>query len=977
MDLLARADVEFGTTDRPSGAGIVPGGVSDADGPVLFLLGGKRDRVDRIDLALGLLSRGSGDQRISVVAFPDRRALESNLADRVGRGMASPVCLVDTMSCRCKHEEIVDRLRSIDPAATLVLKVPARNLGDSILPDGVLCTDLDFERPEILLMVHAQAQAQHRRRRMDSDESQFRHLLECASDGIVVLEEGRIRFANQQAELLAGACRQDLIGSPMLDFVHPDHRREVTDNYLRRRSGLDAPSSYHIRILRRDGVARWAEMRASRIVWQGEPATLALLVDIEDRLRAEEALRVQSEHLRNILDATQAGTWDWDLVGDSVRLDERFREVSGLAVASDPTPSLLLDIVHPEDRESYLASVQRLLGGEERHMDVECRIRRPSGDWIWVQDRGKIIARDAGGRVLRISGTRTDITRRKVAEEELLRTLAELRETSARAERANAAKSEFLANMSHEIRTPMNAVIGMTDLLLDSPLDEEQSHYARIVRSSGEALLGLINDILDLSKIEARKLAIESMAFDIRASLEDVAEMLAVRAQEKGPELVLDIAPDVPSFVEGDPGRIRQILVNLVGNAIKFTESGGVTISVATESLGVRVVSLRVSVHDTGIGLAPDQIARLFRPFSQADSTVTRRFGGTGLGLAISRQLAELMGGSIALESDPGKGSTFHLRLELKLQKQRRRPRKSSALDLAARRVLLVDAHDPSREAIASHLEAWGCRVHQVREESSVLFLLENALQQGDPFDVAVLDAGVPGRADGRELGRRIRRIPELAPLRLVLATSFGHRGEVAEIERDGFQGYLTKPFRASHLHGVLRGVLELEDGTRSEQVVTRHVVEEIRRHSLRILVAEDNAVNQLLVRKLLAKLGYECHMVSNGLEALAELSRRRYDLVLMDCQMPELDGIEATRRIRAGHAGPDAAKAAVVALTAHALPEDRNRCLDAGMDGYLAKPIRLDDLADLLRRQEASDGDPSSDSSHLSDSAPGEGSDA
>jgi len=968
-ELLEHAEVDFGKADSVAGAGALPVGVSDSDGPVLFVLGGGRAMPDRIGLSLGVMSRRSGDLRVSAVGFPDRRALESNLAERVKRGMASPVCLLDTVGSRYQPDELVRRLRAIDPDASLVVRVPEVGSSESQLEDGALRTDLALDRPEILCLVHAQAQAQHRRRRMASDESQFRHLLECASDGIVVLEEGRIRFANQQAEILSGARREELLGSSMLDFVHPDHRQEVVSNYQRRRSGIEAPAAYHIRILRKDGVARWAEMRASRIVWQGEPATLALLVDIEDRLRAEEALRVQSEHLRNILDATQAGTWDWDLVAESVTLDDRFREISGFASPGAFPPSVLLDIVPEEDRGGYVASVQRLLRGEERHMDVECRVRRPSGDWIWVHDRGKIIARDAGGRVVRISGTRTDITRRKAAEEELLRTLAELRETSARAERASAAKSEFLANMSHEIRTPMNAVIGMTDLLLDSPLDEEQSHYARIVRSSGEALLGLINDILDLSKIEARKLAIETMDFDIRASLEDVAEMLAVRAQEKSLELVLDIAPDVPSFVQGDPGRIRQILVNLVGNAVKFTESGGVTISVTTESVGPRSAALKVSVSDTGIGLSPEQASRLFKPFSQADGTVTRRFGGTGLGLAISRQLADLMGGTIELESEPGRGSTFHLRLELKLQKQRR-PRKASGADLVGRRVLLVDSHDPGREAIASHLEAWGCRVHQVREESSVLFLLEKALLENDPYEVAVLDAGVPGRADGRELGRRIRRNPSLARLRLVLATSFGHRGEVAEIERDGFQGYLTKPFRASHLHGVLRGVLELEDGAHPERVVTRHLVEEIRRHGLRILVAEDNAVNQLLVRKLLAKQGYDCRVVANGLEALEELRRARYDLVLMDCQMPELDGIEATRRIRSGEAGPEAAKVVVVALTAHALPEDRARCLEAGMDEYLAKPVRADHLAAILRRREGSDFDSATDSSHLPDSS-------
>jgi len=798
---------------------------------------------------------------------------------------------------------------------------------------------------------------------MADDATQYRHLLENASDGLVVVAGGKIRFANTQTERLTGFAVLDILSRSFLDFIHPDHRAEILANHQARFHGGTVPSAYPFRLVRADGTARWAEMRASLITWQGGPAILAFVSDIEDRLRAQEDLREQTERLRNILEATRAGIWEWDLIRDEVTVDARFREICGLPLDAPVDRHSLMAQVDPQCRDEYRNRLAAHIRGDDAHFDFEFRIRGDGEQWKWVHDRGKVLARDADGLALRVSGTRSDIHPRKSVEAELHKTLAELRETTERAELASAAKSEFLANMSHEIRTPMNAIIGMAGLLMDSPLSDEQRQYAQIVRSSGDALLSLINDILDLSKIEARRLEIETMDFDIRASLEDVAEMLAVRAQEKGLDLALSIAPDVPSFVQGDPGRLRQILVNLVGNAVKFTEKGSVTISVVVEKKVQRQATLRISVSDTGIGLSPEQASRLFLPFSQADGSVTRRFGGTGLGLAISRQLAELMGGSIELESKLGNGSVFALRLDFKLQKGRH-PRKPPPLELSGKRVLLVDTHDASRASILIHLEAWGCRVHEVREESSVLFLLDKAASEDDPFDVALIDAGVPGRFDGRELGRRIRSNRGHTSLKLVLTTSLGHRGEVAEIERAGFQGYLTKPFRTTHLRGVLKAVLGLETNSVSDRVITRHVVEEMHRHSLRILVAEDNHVNQILVRKLLDKLGYDCEVVEDGQQALDELARRAYDLVLMDCQMPVLDGLEATRRIRAGESGASNASIAIVALTAHALPEDRVACLDAGMNEVLTKPIRIDLLGDVLRRRDASDPDSGTDSS-------------
>jgi len=931
-----------------SGAGIRP--------TTCFVAGSDPALPGRIREFLARLAQGDREAAFEVRPVPDLEALESAIVELVRDGLDSPVCLQDVRDDPEHGRRVVDGIRRLDPGAILILRVSPDGTG---LPAraGVVRTDLPLDRPEILHIVHAQALAGRRRRRLADDEAQFRHLLEHATDGLVVASGGVIKFANRQIERLTGCSSLDLLSRSFLEFIHPEHRAEVVANHERRVRGEVAPAAYPFRLLRADGTSRWSEMRASRIDWQGEPAALAFIADIEDRMRAEDALRHQTERLRNILEATRAGIWEWDIIADTVAIDPRFCEISGLPPTETADRRDLIQLVHPDDREEYRRRLAAHLAGDESHFDFEFRIGSEPERWVWGHDRGKVIERDADGRALRISGTRSDITPRKSVEEELLRTLAELRETTGRAERASAAKSEFLANMSHEIRTPMNAILGMTGLLMDGPLSEEQRQYAQIVRSSGDALLGLINDILDLSKIEARKLAIEVMDFDIRATLEDVAEMLAVRAQEKGLELALDVAPTVPSLLRGDPGRIRQILVNLVGNAVKFTESGSVTISVGVVALEPRRVRLRVSVADTGIGLSPDQVERLFQPFSQADSSVTRRFGGTGLGLAISRQLVELMGGAIGVESSLGKGSVFHLQIELELQ-QRPAPRRAVRMELSGKRILLVDSHDASRASIASHLEAWGCRVQQVREESSVLFLLESSVLQDDPFDVVLVDAGVPGRADGRELGRRIRRVPRFDDTKLILTTSLGHRGEVAEIEHDGFQGYLTKPFRTSHLRGLLKAVLGLEKAGPGERVITRHVVEEMRRHELRILVAEDNRVNQILIRKLLDKLGYDCEVAENGQEVLDGLGRTSYDLVLMDCQMPVLDGLEATRRIRAGEAGARNATLPVVALTAHALAADRAHCLAAGMDEYLSKPVHIDQLAALLRKYEASPSD-------------------
>jgi len=753
--------------------------------------------------------------------------------------------------------------------------------------------------------------------------------------------EGKLLSVNPAAAEALDYTPAEMVGNNLRDYIAPA-TRPFFPHYL---AGIAAQPSQSglMHVQNRAGEERIWMFRNTRIGETSKDAyVLGYAQDITEQKNIETELKQRELELIEAQHMASTGNWEWDIAANKTTWSAALYSIHGL----QPSDIILshegyLKTVHPEDRERVAAEIAKVLH-DRQGCAYENRIIRPDQSIRHHHVNVKVTLGN-DGQPVKLFGTAQDVTDRVHLQYEL----KEAHDTAVESARL---KSEFLANMSHEIRTPMNGVIGMTGLLLDTELDANQRDFAETIRSSSDALLTIINDILDFSKIEAGKLEFEILDFDLRNAVEETMELLAERARAKHVEFASLIYRDVPTGLRGDPGRLRQVLTNLVANALKFTERGEIIVRGEKESENETTVTIRFTVTDTGIGISPAAQANLFKLFTQADGSTTRKYGGTGLGLSISKQLVELMGGEIGVVSQPGQGSTFWFTVRLDKQPPARASAWLHTESIEKLRVLVVDDNATNRKILSHQLGSWGMIHAQADSGQKALEILRAAAAGGAAYDLVILDHQMPGM-DGFQLARAIKADSMLARLNLVLLTSSGIRGDSAAFPSAEIAAYLTKPVRQSQLFDCLTTVVSSVSSASSiptPTVVSKHTLREAKRMSNElILLAEDNIVNQKVAVRQLQKLGYRADTVANGRQAVEALSRKPYDLVLMDCQMPEMDGYEASLEIRRREGTTK--HTPIVAMTAHALTGDREKSLAAGMDDHITKPVKQVELARVL----------------------------
>jgi two-component system sensor histidine kinase/response regulator len=802
-------------------------------------------------------------------------------------------------------------------------------------------------------------ESQEAARRLAEERNLLRTLVDNLPDHIYIKDlQSRFVLVNAALMRFRGISTPDeIIGKTDFDLLPGEvAARFYAEEQELIRSGQPLVDQERLSVTSPDGMPRW--LLVTKVPLRDPQGQIIGIVginkDITERKRMEEALAQEQALMQALMDNLPDHIYFKDRESRFVRINRSLARWFGL---SDPTQAMGktdFDFFTEEHARQAYEDEQKIIKTGQPLMNIEEKETWPDRPDTWVLTT-KMPLRDREGRIVGTFGISRDITERKRMEEEL-RAAKEAAEAAARA------KSEFLANMSHEIRTPLNAIIGMTSLLLDTPLSSQQREFAETIRTSSDTLLALINDILDFSKIEAGKLELEASPFDLQSCIEEALDLVASQAVAKGLELAYLVHNGTPISLIGDVARLRQVLVNLLSNAVKFTDQGEVVVEVTVDheyrppinaqcstannlvignlhTSQILPIRLHFSVRDTGIGIPQDQQARLFQSFTQLDASITRRYGGTGLGLAICKRLVEMMGGEIWVESEPGQGSTFHFTIVV--QPAPAQPRRYRAQDpsLRGKRVLIVDDNPTNRHILTLQTQAWGMIPTPAASGQEALSLLRQELT----FDLAILDMQMP-EMDGMTLAREIRKLPGGQALPLIMLTSLGSRGQ-AELSGE-FAAYLVKPVKPSQLYDTLLAVLAR--ATPSPRASAAPLVP-FSDKPLRILLAEDNLINQKVTLRLLERLRYRADIAANGFEVLEALQRQPYDVVLMDVQMPEMDGLEATRLIR--QRLPAGRQPYIIALTANAMQGDREKCLEAGMDAYLAKPIRLEDLAQVLQR--------------------------